>query len=80
MPLSVKRPKKTYIVYHDSDNIHEHSIISVGVNKNITLTLVSTVIIALGCPNYTYFVVCCSLSQMGSTTIFFCSFSAALDL
>ena len=30
----------------------------------------STVIIALGCPNYTYFVVCCSLSKMGSTTIF----------
>ena len=48
--------QKTYIVNHDSDNIHdihEHSIISVGVNKNITLTLVSTVIIALGCPNYT---------------------------
>ena len=24
--------QKTYIVYHDSNNIHEHSIISVGVN------------------------------------------------
>ena len=24
--------QKIYIVYHDSNNIHEHSIISVGVN------------------------------------------------
>ena len=38
----------------------------------------STVIIALGCPNYTYFVVCCSLSQMGSTTTLFCSCSLRL--
>ena len=36
--------QKTYIVYHDSNNIREHSIISVGIDnlnikkKNITLT------------------------------------------